>query len=156
MGLGGIFIFLHIFTMFVAVALSVGTALMLQRVAATSNVTAIRTTFGAAAPLARTTSMVYGVGMLLGFIAAIVAQFNLLAPWLIITYVLVAVSMYINSRIVGKWAANVGRAAAANQGDAPSPEMQQLFSAKTATQATYANIVIIALIVFVMVFKPLS
>ena len=156
MSFGGIFIFLHIFTMFVAVALLVGTALMLQRVAATGNVTAIRTTFGAAAPLARTTSMVYGVGLLLGIIAAIVAQFNLLAPWLIVTYVLVAVSMYVNTRIVGKWAANVGRAAATNQGDAPSPELQQLINAKTATQATYANIVIIALIVFVMVFKPLS
>ena len=156
MTIGNIFIFLHVFTMFVAVALSVGTALLLQRVAAAGNIAAIRTTFGTAAPLGRRTPMVFGVGMLFGFIAAIIAQFNLLAPWLIITYVLVIVSMYLSSGIYDRWAANVGRAAAANQGDTPSPELQQLINDKRATQATYANIVIIALIVLVMVIRPFS
>ena len=100
--------------------------------------------------------MVFGIGMLFGFVAAIIAQFNLLAPWLIITYVLVIASLYISSGIVGRWAANVGRAAAANQDDTPSPELQQLINDRRVTQATYANIVLIALIVLVMVIKPLS
>ncbi len=46
MSLGTIFIFLHILTMFIAVALTVGSEQLLRRVAATEKVAAIRTTFG--------------------------------------------------------------------------------------------------------------
>ncbi len=156
MSFATIFIFLHIFTMFLAVALSIGSSLVLQRVAATGNVAAIRTTFGAAAPIGRATPMVFGIGLLLGIIAAIAWPFNLLAPWLIISYVLAAASSYVSAAIVGKWATKVGRAAAMNQGDAPSSELQQLIGDKQAAQAIYANAAIITVIMFVMVFKPFS
>lgn len=154
MSAAAIFIFLHIFTMFLGVTLSIGSALILHRVAATKNVAAIRTTFGTAAPIGRAAPMVFGVGLLLGIIAAIVGQFNLLAPWLIISYLLAAASSYLSAGIVGKWAASVGRAAAMNQGDAPSPELQQLIGDNRAAQAIYANAAIITLLIFVMVFKP--
>ncbi len=49
LSLGTIFIFLHILTMFIAVALTVGSEQLLRRVAATENVAAIRMTFGVAA-----------------------------------------------------------------------------------------------------------
>ncbi len=57
-----IFIFLHILTMFIAVALTVGSEQLLRRVAATENVAAIRTTFGAAVPLRRAIPMTTGSG----------------------------------------------------------------------------------------------
>jgi hypothetical protein len=154
MSFATIFIFLHIFAMFLGVALSIGSSLILHRVAATGNVAAIRTAFGAAMPIGRASPMVFGVGLLLGIIAAIAVPYNLLAPWLIIAYVLAAASSYIGAAIVGKWAASVGRAAAMNQGDAPSLELQQLIGDKRAAQAIYANAAIIAAIVFVMVIKP--
>jgi hypothetical protein len=156
MSFANIFIFLHVFTMFLGVALSIGAGLVLQRVAATGNVAAIRTTFGAVASIGRAAPMVFGVGLLLGIIAAIVAQFNLLAPWLIIAYVLSAASSYLGAGVIGKWAASVGRAAATNQGEAPAPELRQLIGDRQVAQAMYANAAIIALIIFVMVFKPFS
>ncbi len=154
MSWGTIFTFLHIFTMFLGVTWSIGSALILQRVAATKNVAAIRTTFGVAMPIGRASPMVFGVGLLLGIVAAIATPFNLLEPWLIISYLLAAASSYLSAGIVGKWAASVGRAAAMNQGDAPSSELQQLIGDRQVAQAIYANAAIIALIIFVMVFKP--
>lgn len=149
-----LWIFLHIFTMFAAVALSVGPAWVLHRVAATENVPAIRTAFGVAQPLGRVGPMLYGIGFLLGIIAAIVASFNLLAPWLLIAYVLFIISDVLGSRVVGGWMAKVGRAVATNQGDVPSEELKQLLHDKGAWQGTIANLVVIALIIAVMVFKP--
>ncbi len=149
-----LFIFLHIVTMFLAVALSVGPGLILQRIAATENVSAIRTAFGAALPLARITPMVYGVGFLLGIVAAIVASYNLLAPWLLISYVLFVISSVLGGRVTNGWVANVGRAAAMDQGDTPSAELKQLLHAQGAQPGLIANLVVIALIIVMMVFKP--
>ncbi len=149
-----LFIFLHIVTMFTAVALSLGVQLIVYRVATTGNVAAIRTAFGVAQPIGRAAPMVYGVGFLFGLIAAITGSFNLLAPWLLISYVLFVISSVISVRSVGGWMAQVGRAAALNQGDAPSTELQGLLHDKRATQGMIANLVVVAVIIALMVFKP--
>ncbi len=154
MSIGVLFIFLHVFTMFMAVALSIGTELVLHRVAITENVAAIRTVFGAAQPLTRAIGPVYGIGFLFGLIAAIAGSFNLLAPWLLISYVLFIVTGILSGRVIGGWAAKVGSAAATNQGEAASAELKQLVHDKRAAQAIWINAVVIALIVFSMVFKP--
>jgi hypothetical protein len=154
MSFANLFIFLHIFTMFMAVALSIGTELVLHRVAITENVAAIRTTFSAAQPLARAMAPVYGIGFLLGLIAAITGSFNLLAPWLLIAYVLFVVSSILGGRVIGGWATEVGKAAATIQGEAASTELQQLVHDTRITQAIWINAVVIALIVLTMVFKP--
>ena len=149
-----ILIYLHIFTMFVAVALSFGSVLMLHRVAATGNVAAIRTLFGAATPIARLIPMIFGVGMLLGIVAAIEMGFNLLAPWLLIAYGLSIASSIIGGAVTGRWAANVGKAAAMAQGESASPELQQLLNDNRATRALWINLAVIALVVLDMVIKP--
>ena len=97
-----VFIFLHIFAMFLAVALSVGSEVVLHQVASTENVTTIRTAFKAAQPIGKAIPMVYGIGFLLGIIAAIVASFSLLAPWLLISYVLFVVSSVLGGRVI-RW-----------------------------------------------------
>ena len=149
-----VFIFLHIFTMFLAVALSVGSEVVLHQVASTENVTTIRTAFKAAQPIGKAIPMVYGIGFLLGIIAAIVASFNLLAPWLLISYVLFVVSSVLGGRVIGGWAEKVQQGAEANQGDVPSEDLKALLHDKRATQGMIANLVTVALIIAMMVFKP--
>jgi hypothetical protein len=149
-----ILIYLHIFTMFVAVALSFGSVLVVHRVATTGQLPAIRTVFGVIAPIARIIPMIFGVGLLLGIIAAIVVGFNLLAPWLLIAYVLSIASSYIGGAITGRWAASAGKAVAMTAGDTASPDLQQLLNDTRASQALWINLAVIALIVFDMVFKP--
>jgi len=149
-----VFIYLHIFAMFLAVALSVGSELVLHQIAAAENVTAIRTAFKAAQPLEKAIPIVYGIGFLLGIVAAIVASFNLLAPWLLIAYVLFIISSVLGGRVIGGWAEKVQQGAEANQGDVPSAELKALLHEKRATQGMIANLVVIALVIAVMVFKP--
>jgi hypothetical protein len=149
-----ILIYLHIFAMFVAVALSFGSVLVVHRVAATGHLPAIRTVFGVIAPIARVIPMIFGIGLVLGIIAAIVVGFNLLAPWLLIAYVLSGVSAYIGGSITGRWAASAGKAAAMTAGDTATPELQQLLNDTRASQALWINLAVIALIVFDMVYKP--
>ena len=149
-----VFIYLHIFTMFLAVALSVGSEWILQRVAVTENVAAIRTIFGAAKPIEKAIPMVYGIGFLLGIVAAIVASFNLLAPWLLISYVLFIVSSVLGGRVVGGWAGKAEHAAAQHDGDTPSAELKALLHDQRAVQGMIANLIVIALIIAMMVFKP--
>ena len=149
-----VFIYLHIFAMFMGVALSVGSELVLHRVAMTENVTAIRTVFVSAQPIGRAIPMAYGIGFLLGIIAALVVNFNLLAPWLLISYVLFIVSSILGGRVVGGWAEKVQRIATLNQGDTPSAELVAVLHDKSAMQGMLANLIVIAAIIAVMVFKP--
>jgi hypothetical protein len=149
-----VFIYLHIFAMFLAVALSVGSEVVLHQVAATENVAAIRTTFGATQSIGKAIPMVYGIGFLLGIVAAIVASFNLLAPWLLIAYVLFIISSVLGGRVIGGWAEKVQHGAEVNEGDVPSAELKALLHDQRATQGMIANLVVIALVIAVMVFKP--
>jgi uncharacterized membrane protein len=140
--------------MFLAVALSVGSEWVLQRVAATENIAAIRTVFGAAKPIEKAIPMAYGIGFLLGIVAALIASFNLLAPWLLISYVLFIVSLVLGGHVVGGWAEKVEHAAAQHDGDTPSAELKALLHDKRAVQGMIANLIVIALIIAAMVFKP--
>jgi uncharacterized membrane protein len=98
--------------------------------------------------------MAYGIGFLLGIVAAIVASFNLLAPWLLISYVLFVVSSVLGGRVAGGWAEKVQQGAEANQGDVPSAELKALLHDQRAAQGMIANLVVVALIIAMMVFKP--
>jgi sulfite exporter TauE/SafE len=146
--------FLHVVTMFAAVGLSVGTEVLLQRLAQTEDVPTIRNAFALAKPIGRAAPFVFLVGLIFGLIAAAAGQFNFFAPWLIVSYVIFAIAMGLGGAIIGPWQQRVGRAAAMNSGAAPSAELKQLLHNKRAEYAMWINFAAIVLIVFVMVLKP--
>jgi Predicted integral membrane protein (DUF2269) len=150
-----IFVFLHIITMFIAVAMSVGPELMLHRVAQSGDVRSIRAVFGAARPIGQLSAMIFGIGVIFGLIAAWLGKFNFLAPWLLIAYVLFIIVMALGG-IVGRWLQQVGMAAGESGEGDPSPELTALLHNPMATYAVWANLAIITLIVLVMVLKPFS
>ena len=145
--------FLHIGVMFGAVALAVGGELILTRVATTRNVVAIRTAFGRAAPAMRFIPMLFGLGALIGVAAALLGEFDPLAPWLIAAYVLFVIAAVVGAR-AGAWARRVGMAAAASPEDAASAELEAAIDDRSATIIRYANYVILVVFIYLMVFKP--
>ncbi len=151
-----IFKYLHIITMFIAVALSVGPELVLHRVAQTGDVRAIRAAFGAAKPLGQLVPILFVVGLVFGLIATALGQFNFLAPWLIIAYVIFIIAMGIGSAVIGPWQQKVGMASAKNGDGTPSGELSALLSDRMITYAMWINLALVVLIVFVMVLKPLG
>ncbi len=146
--------FLHIAAMISGVTFSVGGGWLLERIASTHDVRAIRGAFGVARPLAVLINAGFGLGFLFGLLAAYFGQINLLAPWLIAAYVLFIITSTLGGSVTGRWMRNVGMTAAKNQGDAPSPELAKILDDPRPRQVFWFNIVAIIIFLFLMVFRP--
>ena len=83
-------IFLHVMTMFVAVALSLGGTIFFVLAARTGRTEAVRSIGAFGRPATRYIPVLFIIGGILGLVTAIVLDYNLLAPWLIIAYSLFA------------------------------------------------------------------
>ncbi len=152
-----IFKYLHIVAMFFFVAMALSGEIVTRRVAMSQDVGAIRTTV-------RQVKVLVGpvaVGLLLsglafGFIAGITGQMNLLAPWLILAYVAVLAAAALGFGITDPWVGRLERAAEASPAEAASADLLAVIREPAARYATFALVVLIAFLVFVMVVKPLS
>ena len=81
-----IFVFLHVLTMFFAVAISGGVELFLMRIARTRDARTIRTVFELHQKLVKFVPLSFMLGLAFGVIAIFVNGFNPFAPWLLLAY----------------------------------------------------------------------
>ncbi len=154
--LGTIFKYLHILTMFTATAVAIGPHFIMRAVSRSGNLAAIKTYFGAAKPFGPKVPMLFGLGALFGIIAAVTSGWDLLRPWLLIAYAIFIVLTVIGVRLVAPWNMRVGKAAAMNQGDTPSAELQAAINDPAIDTAFLIDVIGIALVLVDMVFKPFS
>jgi hypothetical protein len=148
------FVFLHVLTMFAAVAVSGGGDLLFRRIALTRDAAAIRvagTTFGA---LARVIPILFLVGLAFGVVAIFVNSFNPFAPWLLLAYPLFVAGLLVGNFVTGAWIARV--TAAANAADWSSADLDAIVADRGALIGQVAFWLIAGAIIFVMVVKPLS
>lgn len=150
-----LFVFLHVLTMFGAVALSGGIDILLLRIARTGDVRAIRTAFGARGRFERLIPALFGIGLLFGLISIFVEGFDPFQPWLLLAYPLFAAGILVGAFGIGRWASRV-HDAAADAPDAGSPALAAAIEDSSVRIALVAFWLLIASIVFVMVMKPLS
>jgi len=151
-----VFRYLHIVTMFFAVALALSSEIVVRRVAGTLDPRAISTTVERVAPLGKITTGAFLLGLAFGVIAALTGHINLLAPWLLMSYGAFVLAMAVGGLITDPWVGRLGAAAAASPSDTPSDELRTVVGDPRARWATVLLMVIIATIVFFMVVKPLS
>ena len=149
------FVFLHVLTMFGAVALSGGIDVLLLRIARTRDVRAIRTAFGVHERFAPLIPAFFGVGLLFGLIAIFVEGFDPFQPWLLLAYPLFVAGVLVGALGIGRWATRV-RVASSEAQDGGSPALDAALDDSTVRPAMVAFWLLIAAIVFVMVTKPLS
>ena len=97
-----VWVFLHIVVLFAAVAISAGTEVLLHRVAGSGDVRAIRTAFGLAKPLDRLIPGLYVIGGVFGVVAAVALDFDLLASWLVQSYVVFAIAFVVGGAVTGR------------------------------------------------------
>ncbi len=150
-----IFVFLHVLSMFVAVALSGGIDLLMLRIARTRDVPGIRTAFSARHRLGILIPVAFAVGLLFGLIAVFLEGFNPFARWLLLAYVLFVAGIAIGRFLIAEWIDRV-RGAALAAPDSGSPELTALIDE---TRVRYGLVVfwlVIAALVFVMILKPLA
>lgn len=150
------FKYLHIVSMFFAVALAISSELVVRRVATSHDVGAIRTTVERVRPLANISTILFVSGAAFGIVAAVTGQIDLLAPWLILAYVAFIGAMLIGIFITDPWVGRLSRAAAESPDGDASEGLRAVIADPLARAATWGLMAIIAALVFIMVVKPLG
>ena len=152
-----IFKYLHVVSMFFAVALAVSGEIVVRRVAQSGDVRAIRTTVEKVKPLSGPIATgLFLAGVVFGIIAALTGQIDLLRPWLIAAYVAFIVAIAIGVIITDPWVARLEQAAAASPDGAASAELVAVVDDGRARIGAWALQGMIAFMVFLMVVKPLG
>ncbi|HJP71165.1 MAG TPA: hypothetical protein VJ975_05550 [Candidatus Limnocylindria bacterium] len=146
------FVFLHVLTMFGAVAISGGIDLLILRIAKTHDIASIHSAFEARYRIGRFIPVLFGTGLVFGLIAIFVEHFDPFAGWLLLAYPLFVAGILTGLLGIARWAERVRVATAtATQGD---PEVIALLDTPSVRYATAVFWLLIAALVFVMIMKP--
>jgi hypothetical protein len=100
-------------------------------------------------------SVLIVVGIVFGVIAALTGQMNLLQGWLVASYVAVALAFAVGLTITDPWVARLERTAAESPDHEPSDELRAVIDDGRARIASWTLGLLIAVIVFLMVVKPI-
>ena len=149
-----IFVFLHIATMFTAVALTIGPTILLRRIGKSGDVLAIRRSFAMAGPIIKVAPALYGLGAALGIVAIFTNGFDPFQPFLLIAYGLFVVATVAGIRFNAPWFARVAEASANSPDAAPSPELAAELDAPVARFLDWFDPLGILLFIFDMLVKP--
>lgn len=151
------FKYLHVISMFFAVALAVSGEIVVRRVAQSGDVRAIRTTVEKVKPLSGPIATgLFVAGVVFGIVAALTGQIDLLRPWLIAAYVAFITAVAIGVVITDPWVVRLEQAAAASPDGTASPELVAVIDEPRARIGAWALQGMIAFMVFLMVAKPLG
>ena len=151
------FKYLHVVSMFFAVALAVSGEIVVRRVAQSGDVRAIRTTVEKVKPLSGPiATCLFLAGVAFGIVAALTGQIDLLRPWLIAAYVAFITAVAIGVVITDPWVVRLEQAAAASPDGTASPELVAVIDEPRARIGAWALQGMIAFMVFLMVAKPLG
>jgi hypothetical protein len=151
------FKFLHIVSMFFAVGLALSGEVVLRRVASSESVPAIRITVARIKPITGPIAGAFFLsGLAFGFLAAIAGQFDLLRPWLLMSYAAFAAALVFGFAVTDPWIRRLELAATDSSLDQPSDALRAVIYDRRAAAGTWALMGLIALLVFLMVVKPLG
>jgi hypothetical protein len=149
-----IFVFLHIATMFAAVAGTIGPTLVLRRIGKSGDVPAIRRSFAMAAPIIKAAPALYGLGAALGVVAVFTNGFDPFQPFLLIAYGLFLLATVVGIRLNAPWFQRVAETSAESPDAAPSAELAAALESPVARFLDWFDPLIILLFIFDMVVKP--
>ena len=151
-----VFKYVHVAAMFFAIALALSTEQVVRRVAGSADPRSIETAVLRSEPLGKASDALFGIGIVAGIVAALTGSMNLLAPWLILSYLAVAAAFAVGMLVIQPWAKRLHAAAAASPGGTASPELRSVIEDPGARAGSWALVGLIALLVFLMVVQPLG
>ena len=143
--------FLHVALMFLGAALAIGPAALLYLVARSGDPAAIGRTFKLAERIFQVSTACYGLGIVVGFIAALAGTLDLTASWLITAYVLVAL-LGVHGILFDRWAKRVALSFASSGGN-HTDGLARLRRDRAPLYLLGAMTVLVVAIVYVMVTK---
>ena len=142
----------HVATMFAAATIQVGADLYFLKVAEDGDARTTARLGHAVRRRGPITGPILEIGIAFGVITALLGGFNLLAPWLLATYIVIALGMV----SVFRWAAPAFTVLldAADAGD--DARITALLAQGPYRPAALANAAMYAVVIFLMVVKPLG
>jgi len=149
-------VFGHLAFMFTAVAMSLGSYILLLVAIRSNRADSVRGVTSSTLLVGAVVPVLFVVGGLFGLAAAWVGGFPLLAPWLVISYVDFAILAVSGARLTGP---NYERlqASVAGSGDGPLSVDTRAFIASSRFRGPVVlDFVLLGVLVFDMVFKPFS
>lgn len=150
------FKYVHVAAMFFAIALALSTEQVVRRVAGSGDPRSIATAVSRSEPLNKASDALFGVGIVAGLIAVLTGNMNLLAPWLILSYLAVAAAFAVGMLVIAPWAKRLHAEAVATPGDTASAELLSVIDDGRARAGSWVLVGLIALLVFLMVVKPFA
>ena len=150
-----IFVFLHVLTIFAAVALAYGPAALIILASRRRDVGALRGIVNTYDRLGAAVRPTFGLGIVFGFAAVFFHGFDPLLGWLVIAYVLVIASLLTTFTFTNPWIKKVDAAAAASPDNQMSPELESLLNAPGNQLLLTFDALIIVLLIADMVLKPI-
>lgn len=148
-----IWTFLHILSMFAAVTVVVGTEWWATYAVRRRDAGALRAYFRVAPQAEKVGTILFLAGIVFGLIAAVVIGWDLLVPWLLLTYVLVIVTIAVGFA-TAPYLKRVEAALPQDGGDATGADFEAITSSRTALVASAISALAVAAIVALMVYKP--
>ncbi len=148
--------YVHELFIFAGFVTSIGSGLVLQSITKSGDAAVVASAFRLAIPIRKTIPIFYGVGSLLGIATAVAEGFNLLAPWLVLTYILVISLAILGERGLKGWHIRVLAAAEKAESGPASGELAELLAHRGNAKLFLIDLVALGFIVFLMVFKPFS
>ena len=118
-----LFVFLHVATMFTAVAMAIGVPFLLRRIGKSGDVPAMRRSFTLAQPFIKAIPPLFGVGALLGIVAIFTNGFNPFQPFLLIPSVLFVLATVVCITNTDPWFRSIVRLSPEIRADAPFPHL---------------------------------
>ncbi len=146
--------FLHIASMFTAVSIFVGQGMLSGAVARSGDVLAMRRVLAAEDRFAPIGGAFFVLGVVFGFVTAIVGEFDLTQTWLVIAYVLALFILLMGFLYHAPQTQRLKVAAEASPDDHPSPELERLTHAGSVTAINMVDGLAWLAIIYLMVAKP--
>jgi uncharacterized membrane protein len=146
--------FLHIASMFVAVSIFVGQGMLSGVIARSGDVGAIRRVLAAEDRFAPIGGGTFLLGLVFGFVTAIVGEFDLTQTWLLIAYGLVVYIFLTAFLYHAPQARRLQAAADASADDRASDELRRLATAPLGNLINVLDGLAWLAIIYVMVAKP--
>ena len=143
--------FLHVALMFLGAGLAIGPAALLYLLARSGDPAAIGRTFKVAERVFQISTVCYGLGIVVGFAAALAGTLDLTASWLITAYVLVAV-LGVHGILFDRWTKRVAVSFGSN-GARERDRLERLRRDRAPLYMLGAMTVLVVAIVYVMVTK---
>jgi uncharacterized membrane protein len=146
--------FLHIASMFLAVSIFVGQGMLSGTVARSGDVQALRRVLAVEDRFAPIGGGAFLLGIVFGFVTAIVGDFDLTQTWLVIGYVLAALILVTAFVYHIPTATKLKVLADASPDDEPSAELRAFVDAPIGRVVNVIDGVLWLALIYVMVAKP--